>query len=89
MIINPYEKEFRMKPCLAKTMVTVSCYQGCKNGVLEALNYKGGEIFAYLETGGSNLDIDDAVFDPKEQRWILEKDIYPQYDMHRAYRYRP
>src|SRR5690606_12204380 len=34
-------------------------YEGFRNGGLAELNYVGGEIYAYRETGGSNLDMDD------------------------------
>lgn len=54
-------------------------YQGFKNGLLDTLNYKRGDLFAYLETGGSNLDMSDEAFDPKGQQYSLERDIYPNY----------
>ena len=31
------------------------------------MNWKGGEIFAYKETCGSNLDMEDECFDPQER----------------------
>ena len=36
-------------------------YKGFQNGALEEMNWKGGEIFAYKETGGSNLDMEDEI----------------------------
>ena len=33
--------------------------QGLKNGVLDELGLRGGEMFAYKITGGSNLDLPD------------------------------
>ena len=54
-------------------------YKGFQNGDLEALNYTGGEIFAYRESGGSNLDFDDDCYDPSGRHLSLEKDIYPNY----------
>ncbi|MFP4352284.1 MAG: hypothetical protein ACLFRP_02145 [Puniceicoccaceae bacterium] len=54
-------------------------YKGFRDGDLEALNYTGGEIFAYRESGGSNLDFDDDCYDPSGRRLSLEKDVYPNY----------
>lgn len=54
-------------------------YKGFQNGALEDLNFVGGEIFAYRETGGSNLDMDDDAFDPSGKKLSLEEDIYPNY----------
>src|SRR6185436_8809938 len=34
-------------------------YQGLKGGVLEELKLRGGDLFAYQITGGSNLDLPD------------------------------
>ena len=56
-------------------------YQGLKNGVLAELNLKGGEMFAYKITGGSNLDLPDEAFDSSGRQLSLEKDVYPNYDI--------
>jgi aminopeptidase len=56
-------------------------YKGLKNGALDELNYTGGEFYAYRETGGSNLDLEDDCFDPTGKLLSLEKDIYPNYDL--------
>lgn len=56
-------------------------YQGLKNGGLDALDLKGGEIFAYEVTGGSNLDLPDMCVDPGGKELSLERDIYPNYDI--------
>ncbi len=37
-------------------------YQGLKNGGLADLQLTGGDIFAYLVTGGSNLDLPATIF---------------------------
>ena len=37
-------------------------YQGLKRGTLDQLGLSGGALYAYLETGGSNLDLPDRVF---------------------------
>ena len=54
-------------------------YKGFQNGALEALNFTGGDIFAYHITGGSNLDMEDECFDPNGHTLSLEKDVYPNY----------
>ncbi|MEM0966732.1 MAG: hypothetical protein AAGJ81_11340 [Verrucomicrobiota bacterium] len=54
-------------------------YKGFASGDLEALNYTGGDIFAYKESGGSNLDMEDDCYDPDGNHLSLEKDIYPEY----------
>lgn len=54
-------------------------YQGFKQGALAELNYTAGDIFAYRETGGSNLDMDDICFDPTGRELSLDRDIYPHY----------
>lgn len=56
-------------------------YKGFKNGALEIMNWIGGDIFAYKETGGSNLDMEDACYDPDGQALSLDADIYPNYDI--------
>jgi hypothetical protein len=56
-------------------------YEGFKNGGLEELNYTGGDLFAYKETGGSNLDMDDECYDIQGNLLSLDKDIYPNYDI--------
>ena len=38
-------------------------YQGFKNAGLKEMNWSGGEIYAYKETGGSNLDMEDECYD--------------------------
>lgn len=54
-------------------------YKGFQNGGLEELNYTGGEIYAYHETGGSNLDMEDPCWDTAGHELSLERDIYPNY----------
>ncbi len=56
-------------------------YEGFRNGGLAELNLKGGELFAYEITGGSNLDLPDAAFAPDGRELSLERDIYPNYDL--------
>lgn len=56
-------------------------YRGFQEGGLEAMNYVGGEIYAYKETGGSNLDMEDACFAPDGRQLSLDRDIYPHYQL--------
>ena len=56
-------------------------YLGLKNGVLEQLGLSGGEMFAYEQTGGSNLDLPDECVDMSGKAISLEKDIYPNYGL--------
>ncbi len=56
-------------------------YQGLKNGVAEELALKGGEMYAYQQTTGSNLDLPDLCVDMSGKELSLEKDIYPNYDI--------
>ncbi|MBT4758387.1 MAG: hypothetical protein HOO08_08365 [Opitutae bacterium] len=56
-------------------------YQGFKAGGLEAMNWTGGELYAYNETGGSNLDMADACYDIAGNLLSLDRDIYTKYDI--------
>ena len=56
-------------------------YKQFQEGMLEKLNYTGGEIYAYFETGGSNLDLDDQCWDIHGEQLSLDEDIYPNYDL--------
>ena len=56
-------------------------YKGLKDGVLDELGLKGGDIYAYAMTGGSNLDLPDEAFTPEGKQVSFEKDIYPNYDI--------
>jgi aminopeptidase len=52
-------------------------YQGLQNGVLDELKLRGGDLFAYQITGGSNLDLPDLAVNPKGEEVSFERDIYP------------
>jgi hypothetical protein len=56
-------------------------HQGLKNGGLKELNLKGGDLFAYEITGGSNLDLPDRAVDPEGREISLERDVYPNHDI--------
>ena len=54
---------------------------GLKNGVAQQLGLTGGEIYAYTQTTGSNLDLPDLCVDMHGRSLSLEKDIYPHHDI--------
>jgi aminopeptidase len=56
-------------------------YNGLKNEAIKELNLRGGEIFAYEVTGGSNLDLPDRAVTPEGKEVSLERDVYPVYDI--------
>lgn len=56
-------------------------YQGLKNGALAEMNLRGGEIFAYEVTGGSNLDLPDVAYTPEGRQVSLVEDVYKKYDI--------
>lgn len=56
-------------------------YQGLKNGVLAELNLKGGELYAYKVTGGSNLDLPEKAMTPEGLEVSLVESVYPRYDL--------
>jgi hypothetical protein len=56
-------------------------YQGLKNGVLAEMSLRGGELFAYEMTGGSNLDLPEVAFIPEGKQVSLVEDVYKQYDI--------
>ena len=56
-------------------------YQGLNGGVLADLGLRGGEIFAYQITGGSNLDLPDRCVAPDGREGSLSRDVYPHYDI--------
>jgi len=56
-------------------------YQGFKAGGLKVMNWTGGELYAYNETGRSNLDIEDTCYDVEGNLLSLDRDIYTKYDI--------
>ena len=56
-------------------------YQGLKNGALAELGMRGGDLFAYAVTGGSNLDLPDEAVAPDGRTLSLAADVYPHYDI--------
>ena len=56
-------------------------YLGLRSGVLQELDLAGGELFAYQETGGSNLDLPEESMAPDGSAVSLQADVYPKYDI--------
>lgn len=56
-------------------------YRGFQEGGLEEMNYCDGAIYAYRETGGSNLDMEDDCYDVAGNHLSLDRDIYPEYQL--------
>ncbi|MBV9106742.1 MAG: hypothetical protein JO313_12060 [Verrucomicrobia bacterium] len=56
-------------------------YRGLKNGVMSKLGLRGGEMFAYKITGGSNLDLPDLAVAVDGTELSFEKAIYPNYKL--------
>jgi aminopeptidase len=56
-------------------------YKGLQNGVLRELELRGGDLFAYMITGGSNLDLPEIGVTPEAKEVRFERDIYPNYDL--------
>lgn len=55
--------------------------QALKSSILAELDLRGGEMFAFEKTGGSNLDLPDLCVDAEGHELSLEKDVYPNYDL--------
>lgn len=53
-------------------------HKGISAGVL---GLRGGDLFAYKITGGSNLDLPDLAYDVSGRALSLECDVYPHYDI--------
>lgn len=56
-------------------------WQGLRRGVARELGLRGGEMFAYRATGGSNLDLPDRAVASDGRAVSLERDVYPNYDI--------
>lgn len=56
-------------------------YQPLRDHAMEELGMRGGEMFAYRHTKGSNLDLADEVWDTEGRQLSLDRDIYPKYDL--------
>jgi len=56
-------------------------YQRLKGGVLAELSLRGGDLFAYQITGGSNLDLPDTAWTPEGKSVSLAADVYPNFDI--------
>ena len=56
-------------------------YLGLKKAGLAELGLKGGDLFAYQVTGGSNLDLPATAFATSGRALNLEGEIYPNYNI--------
>ncbi|HEY2341992.1 MAG TPA: hypothetical protein VGH90_03130 [Chthoniobacteraceae bacterium] len=56
-------------------------YQGLRNGVLYELGLKGGEMYAYEVTGGSNLDLPEKAYSTDGRELNLVEDVLKNYDI--------
>lgn len=56
-------------------------YKGLKEGGAEELGVQAGEIFAYMVTGGSNLDLPDQAWNAEGRPIRLEEEVYPRHDI--------
>jgi len=56
-------------------------FLGLKDGGLEELGMRGGEMFAFRMTYGSNLDLQDDCWDAAGRHLSLDQDVYPNYDL--------
>ena len=73
---------FLKNPALTIQKHALESFQKPLNeGILAKMGLKGGEIFAYKLTGGSNLDLPDEAFDPSGKQVSLSGDVYPNYDI--------
>ena len=56
-------------------------YTQLKNGLLSRLNLRGGDLFAYELTGGSNLDLPDTCFSVDGTQHSFESAVYSAFDI--------
>ena len=56
-------------------------YLGLKNGVAADIGLRGGEMFAYAKTGGSNLDLPDTAWTPDGREVPFVAAICQSYDL--------
>ncbi|MEP6670808.1 MAG: hypothetical protein ABJF10_16740 [Chthoniobacter sp.] len=82
---NPQEVEgfrFLQNPDLSiQRHAHDAIYQGLRNGVIYELGLKGGEMFAYELTGGSNLDLPTTGYATDGREVDLVEDVYKKYDL--------
>lgn len=56
-------------------------YLGLQSGAIESLGMTGGDMYAFRCTHGSNLDLEDEVWNTAGKLLSLDRDIYPNYDL--------
>jgi len=88
LIDLPDPKEFKEFAFLRNPSLTIQryghdvFYQGLnRDKVMDRLGWVGGQLFAYQQTGGSNLDLPDDAYDVGGEPLAFDRDIYPKYDL--------
>ncbi len=56
-------------------------HRAFENGELDDLGLKGGDLYAYRITGGSNLDLPDDLYDTHGNHLSFAQDIYPKFEI--------
>jgi aminopeptidase len=56
-------------------------FQSLHRSVLDELGMRGGEMYAYAMTYGSNLDLPETVVDAEGAERDFERDVYSRYDL--------
>lgn len=56
-------------------------YETLRQSALEELDLRGGEMFAYAATGGSNLDLPETAYTSEGDAVSLVDDVLRQYDL--------
>ena len=56
-------------------------YKAFQNGELEELGLKGGDLFSYKITGGSNLDLPDEAVEVSGRTVSLAESVYRKFDI--------
>ncbi len=56
-------------------------YQGIRNGIMQDLQLKSCDFYAYTQTGGSNLELPTKAMTPEGKTVNFENEIYPKYDI--------
>ena len=84
-LANPSEMKdfaFLKKPELTiQKLAHEVFYQGLREGGLSSLGLRGGNLFAYEITGGSNLDLPETVVDAEGHTHSFQEAVYSQFDL--------
>ena len=72
---------FLQKPYPVQKKAYEVFYKGLHQGVMQELGLGTVDLFAYTETGGSNLELPKQATAPDGKVLSLEADIFPRYDL--------